>query len=74
MALQRRVALTSFLLLSTLFVSCTGMRESEAEKRKQQHAKLERISRKSTEVVYVIPPLESRTREKYPWEIGEGDS
>jgi len=44
------------------------MRDSEAEKRKQQNAKAELISRKAGEVVYVIPPIQRREREKYPWE------
>ena len=51
-----------------LFCGCTGMQGSEAEKRKQKNAKAELITRKSSEVVYIIPPTKRRTRETYPWE------
>lgn len=61
------------LFLSIFFYSCTGMHDSEEEKRKQQNAKAELISRKHEEVVYIIPPIQRREREKYPWEVKEGD-
>jgi hypothetical protein len=44
------------------------MQGSEAEKRKQKNAKAELITRKSSEVVYLIPTIQRRDREKYPWE------
>jgi hypothetical protein len=50
------------------------MRDSEAEKRRSQNAKAELISRKHGEVVYIIPPIQRREREKYPWEEKEENS
>jgi hypothetical protein len=50
------------------------LRDSEAEKRRAQNAKAELISRKAGEVVYVIPPVQRREREKYPWEEEKASS
>ncbi len=57
-----------FFSILLIFVSCSGMQNSEEAKRKQQNAKGEFIYRRQNEIVYTIPTVEYRTREQYPWE------
>lgn len=58
----------TFFSLMLVVCGCSGLQNSEQDKIRQQNAKGEFVYRRSDEIIYIMPPVEPRVRDKYAWE------
>lgn len=55
-------------LIIILFASCSNFEKSERERVRRQSAKVDTIKRLSSEESFIIPELQAKDKEVYPWQ------